>query len=251
MKRQTRSILLLATMLVFGGGRWPLCAQNSPQERLGAGVDSGPGKLPLGKDVGGDTPRTDEIADPPGATVIRALKRTVFDPKQNKVIFRGSVLVEDPRFTLKCDILTAYIKKAASADKKQAASQSVVSGAGTLGSAETKSKPEAGARGIPEEPAASGGLESAEAEGNVEIVQDRVTPEGKIERNVLRAQKAVYNSATEGITLTGWPQVWQTHNGNSLKALREDTVMVLNKSGDVDITGPTKSVFVNPSKNGK
>jgi hypothetical protein len=68
---------------------------------------------------------------------------------------------------------------------------------------------------------------------------------------VIRARKAVYHSATEAITLTGWPQVWQSHNGNSLKALREDTVMVLNKSGDVDVTGPTKSVFVNPNKNAK
>lgn len=254
-RKKSRYLLHLSATLVFGGACIQGGAQSLPGERLGAGVESGPGRLSLGRDSGQDGAKaaSEENGDPPGATVIRAFQKTVFDPKQNKVTFRGSVLVEDPRFVLKCDLLTAYVKKNAPVEKKQTTADSAASPAPGAGG--DKAKSEAGRKApetaSPDEAKSSGGLESAEAEGNVEIIQERVTPEGKTERNVVRARRAVYSAATEGITLTGWPQVWQSHNGNSLKALREDTVMVLNKSGDVDITGPTKSVFVNPNKNGK
>jgi lipopolysaccharide export system protein LptA len=172
-----------------------------------------------------------------------ALKRTKFDPKQNKVVFLGEVQLDDPRFALRSDALTAYLKKGEGSPKK------TVAPGGEEG---VSAKPnEEASKGALELQQSGGGLESAEAEGNVEIVQERVNPEGKMERNVIRARKAVYVSATETMTLTGWPQVLQAHNGNMLKALREDTVMVLNKSGDVDVHGPAKSVFVNPGKNGK
>lgn len=197
----------------------------------------------------------DDKSKPANATVINALKRTRWDPKQNKVVFQGSVQVDDPRFMLRCDALTAHLKKNVAGPSKRSA-------AGAEGPAEKSPQAAVSAKGMArdadsrvkiseDDGRSSGALESAEAEGNVEIIQERVTPEGKTERNVVRAQRAVYDSSTESITLTGWPQVWQSHSGNSLRALSEETIMVLNKSGDVDINGPIKSVFISPSKNGK
>ena len=260
MPSQTRVFanrFLCVVAFVFAArGTGSLRAQSSPEDLLKAGTQPGQGRMSLKKDSSlDDTSAEKKKEGALATTVINAMKRTKFDPKQNKVVFQGQVQVEDPRFFLKCDLLTAFLKKNAASEKEKkndAEEKKPELGAETAGTAGGGAKVGAfGALSAPDAGKASGGLESAEAEGNVEIVQERTTPEGKQERTVVRAEKAVYQSSTESITLTGWPEVWQSHSGNSLKALKEDTVMVVNRAGDVDVVGPAKSVFVNPSKNGK
>lgn len=177
------------------------------------------------------------------ATEITAQKRLVYDPKESKAIFTGDVVVVDPRFNLNCEILTAFIKKteqkgrsplAAVGGEKEPLRTDSPNAAETAGSAPAPQKN-------------SGGLERAIAEGEVVIVQERVNDQGEVERSVGRAQKAVYESTTDTIALSGWPRVDQEHKRNSIVATSAETVMTMTKKGDVDIQGPMKAVFWNSS----
>jgi lipopolysaccharide export system protein LptA len=177
------------------------------------------------------------------ATEITAQKRLVYDPKESKAIFTGDVVVVDPRFNLNCEILTAFIKKT---DQKSRSPLAAV------GAEKAPQKPEAPgaaetAGSAPAAPKNSGGLERAIAEGEVVIVQERVNDQGEVERSVGRAQKAVYESSTDTIALSGWPRVDQEHKRNSIVATSAETVMTMTKKGDVDIQGPMKAVFWNSS----
>jgi lipopolysaccharide export system protein LptA len=177
------------------------------------------------------------------ATEITAQKRLVYDPKESKAIFTGDVVVVDPRFNLNCEILTAFIKKT------EQKSRSPLSAVGAEkepqkteapGTAETTGS-------VPAAQKNSGGLERAIAEVDVVIVQERLNDQGEVERSVGRAQRAVYESTTDTITLYGWPRVDQEHKRNSIVATSAETVMTMTKKGDVDIQGPMKAVFWNSS----
>lgn len=81
-----------------------------------------------------------------------------------------------------------------------------------------------------------GGLKSAEAEGDVFIVQkkDEKTDRGE---STAKAMKAVYNPVTGDILLTGWPQVRQGINLH--KASEFSTRMTLNRDGQLQTDGPS------------
>lgn len=86
------------------------------------------------------------------------------------------------------------------------------------------------------------GLRQVVATGEVAIVRERKRPDGVIERSVAKAQRAVYEAATGNVTLTGWPQV---KNGeNVVSALSEETVIVMNEKGVLDVQGKAKGSFV-------
>lgn len=172
-----------------------------------------------------------------GATEITAQKHLIFDPKESKAVFTGEVVVVDPRFNLNCEILTAFIKKTELKGSPRSGPKEELAGARAESPAPSPSL----------SPKSSGGLERAIAEGDVVIVQERVNDQGEIERSVGRAQKAVYESSTDTISLHGWPRVDQEHKRNSIVATAADTVMTMSKKGDVDIQGPMKAVFWNSS----
>lgn len=174
-----------------------------------------------------------------GATEITAQKRLVFDPKESKAVFTGDVVVVDPRFNLNCEILTAFIKKAEPKIQPQSAAKQELTAAKAEATTSISSPSLT--------PKSSGGLEKAIAEGDVIIVQERVNDQGEVERSVGRAQKAVYESTTDTISLYGWPRVDQEHKRNSIVSTAADTVMTMTKKGDVDIQGPMKAVFWNSS----
>ena len=178
---------------------------------------------------------------PEGATEITAQKRLVFDPKESKAVFTGDVAVVDPRFNLNCEVLTAFIKKAEPKIQPQTANKQ------ELTTSKTESPSPASSSSASPAPKSSGGLERAIAEGDVIIVQERVNDQGEVERSIGRAQKAVYESITDTISLYGWPRVDQEHKRNSIVSTGADTVMTMTKKGDVDIQGPMKAVFWNSS----
>jgi lipopolysaccharide export system protein LptA len=87
--------------------------------------------------------------------------------------------------------------------------------------------------------AGAGALEKAVAEGDVIIFQEKTNERGEIERSVGRAQKAVYDTKTGNITLSGWPQVEQKQN--TIVAMEEGTVILLNQKGTLEVLGHSKS----------
>ncbi len=98
---------------------------------------------------------------------------------------------------------------------------------------------------VKREKGASDGLRQVIATGEVAIVQERKRADGVMERSVAKAQRAVYEAATGNVTLTGWPQV---KNGeNVVSALTEETVIVMNEKGVLDVQGKAKGAFVRDS----
>lgn len=159
-------------------------------------------------------------------TVITASKRLMLDAKGNEATFLGDVKVLDPRFSLNCNKLTAYLKRSGPEAK-----------AGE-GAEASKNRPPG--------PSSGGGVEKAVAEGEVVIVQDKVNDKGQIERSIGRSGKAVYDALTGDITLTGWPQVEQKQN--TVVATDEGTVIILNSKGTMEVLGHSKSVLRNVSQ---
>jgi lipopolysaccharide export system protein LptA len=171
-------------------------------------------------------------------TVINAKKHLLLDSKGYQATFQGDVTVVDPRFSLSCDKLVAYLKRPSNGEKEQGGEKPQAAG-------EQVPKPAAG-----DGAAGQGGVEKAVAEGDVIIVQDKVNDKGESERSIARARKAVYDSLTGNITLSGMPQVEQ--RGNTIVAAEESTVMILNSKGSMEVLGQSKSVLRNTStENGR
>lgn len=169
-------------------------------------------------------------------TTITAKKRLLLDSKGYEATFLGEVKVVDPRFSLNCEKLVAYLKRPPNETKPTGvgASASPVEGV-----------PKAGA-----DKSSGGGVEKAVAEGDVIIVQDKLNDKGEVERSIGRAHKAVYDAETGNISLTGWPQVEQKQN--TIVAMEESTVIILNSKGSLDVVGHSKSVLRNTStENGR
>lgn len=84
------------------------------------------------------------------------------------------------------------------------------------------------------------GLDKAVAEGNVGVVRDRPDDKGGPPvRSVGRADKAIYTAKDGNVELTGTPRVLS--GMNSHVATSPDTVMVINESGQLTTTGPSRT----------
>jgi lipopolysaccharide export system protein LptA len=204
---------LTALCLLSGlPGHFEACAQS---------LEKGPPQ------IHGTAPSTANAASPTGGattttvTTISSKKGAFLDSKACVATFTGEVTVVDPRFSLTCDKLTAFFVRP---------------------STETKAKGEL--KGEPET-SRNSGLDKAEAEGDVVIIQDKVGEKGEVERSLARAQKAVYDSQTGNITLSGWPQVEQKQNVTM--AAEENTVIILNRKGKLEVLGHSKSILRNAS----
>jgi lipopolysaccharide export system protein LptA len=174
---------------------------------------------------------------PKGPTEITATQEAQFDTKTRTGVFIGNVKVVDPQFTLTADRLTVHLNK----DED------------------------------------GGGLNEAEAQGNVVIVhlnqpktqgsQGAPTPAAATAANsppasqpqqpptsIGKSDKAVYEAKDGSVTLTGWPQV--TQGANMHVATAPGVRMVLYRDGRMQTYGSTRTLIVdrtatnNPNANG-
>jgi len=86
------------------------------------------------------------------------------------------------------------------------------------------------------------GIEYAEADGHVVIVQDNTTDKGEPQKSIGRSGHAVFVPATGEATLTKSPQLQQGINNHI--STEDWTVMVLNRSGTLTTKGPSKTVII-------
>lgn len=86
------------------------------------------------------------------------------------------------------------------------------------------------------------GIEHAEAWGHVVVVQENTNEKGDTTKSIGRAGQAVFVPATGEATLKDWPQLQQGINNHI--STEQTTVMVLNRDGRLNTTGPSKTVIV-------
>jgi lipopolysaccharide export system protein LptA len=215
-----------------GGGARSLNLGPAP-DFGGAFPGSGAGKLSLpgeSKSEGGKSRESKEgRAAVRRGTEITSQGGLNYDPAESKAVFTGSVQVLHPVFDLSCDSLTAYLNRS----KAPTAFGGGPSGEPSPNGEASKN----GEKGF----AAPSALSRAVAEGQVVISQEKRNEKGELERSVGRAQRVVYESSTGDITLSGWPRVEQKQN--LIVALEESTVMVLNRTGRVEVKGQSKTVL--------
>jgi lipopolysaccharide export system protein LptA len=92
------------------------------------------------------------------------------------------------------------------------------------------------------------GMESAEATGNVIIIQENTDSSGRTTKAIGRSGVATYTPATGEIKLRIWPSVQQVINNQV--ATEESTVMVLNRNGKSTTTGGSKTMISDTSETG-
>lgn len=194
----------------------------------------------------GKKPAKGEVAQAPQGPTIIDSENMDYDEKTRIAVFTGEnygVFVKDPSFTVNCDKLTAYMRKASAPGLKGKPSATPAPQPGSAADAAA---------------AKTSGLQRAIAEGTADrpvvIVQDKPAANGEEpEHNVGIADKADYNADTGDIKLTGWPRV--TQGINSQIATSEKTVMIMNKDGHTMKTiGPSRSTIeekAQPEKNDK
>jgi lipopolysaccharide export system protein LptA len=163
----------------------------------------------------------DDSGQPKGPTEITAKDEAHFDMHTRMGVFLGSVKVVDPQFTLTSDKLTVHLNKQED----------------------------------------GGGLEEAEAEGNVFIVHmnqpkapdasagqpnsgrqaaAQATPPQPV-RSTGKAAKAIYLAKDGSVTLLGWPEV--TQGDDTQVATDPETKMILYRDGRMTTYGSTRTVI--------
>jgi lipopolysaccharide export system protein LptA len=170
----------------------------------------------------------DSNGRPKGPTEITATQEAQFDTKTRSGVFIGNVKVIDPQFTLTADRLTVHLNR----DED------------------------------------GGGLNEAEAQGNVVIVhvnQPKTpaqpgqtpaapTPAARVATSgptpvqaqqpptsIGKADRALYEAKDGSITLTGWPQV--TQGTNTHVATSPGVKMVLYRDGRMQTYGSTRTLI--------
>ena len=179
----------------------------------------------------------------PTETEILASNGADFASKERIAVFKGDVRVNDPRFQLACDKLTVFLSKAAAGDADGKAAPAPgntpppASGGGN--------RP---ATGGSDQGSPGGGIDHAEAEGHVIIIQTRPAVKAGEEPKVSvgRAATADFDNKTGDMVLHGWPSVEQ--NGNTHVALAQSTVMTLHKDNSMSTVGPSRTVIKEQAK---
>ncbi len=92
------------------------------------------------------------------------------------------------------------------------------------------------------------GIDRAEAEGKVVIVQENKNDKGEIVKSIGRAGKAVFVPSTGDVTLSIWPQLQQGINNQV--ATDQGTVMILNRAGRLKTIGGSRVTLVDADKAG-
>jgi lipopolysaccharide export system protein LptA len=185
---------------------------------------SAPADAKTGKTGGTDLFGGDSGERSKGPVEITAKQTADFDSRNRTAVFVGSVKVVDPQFTLTADKVTALMNRSQD----------------------------------------GGGLNQADAEGNVFIVhlnepkpaaspsptpagrQAQATPSPSPSpqqpvRSTAKAEKAVYIAKDGSVTLTGWPEV--TQGNNTHVATEPGVKMVLYRDGRMKTYGSTRTLI--------
>lgn len=173
--------------------------------------------------------------DVQGATEITAQEAS-FDQKAHQAVFAGDVRVKNPEFNITSDKLTAFLNDEAANEKAPRGEAG-----STAPAAQTGNPAKKGGN--------SGGLKKVIAEGSVVITQDKVDADGKPNRSIGRGERAVYDSATGDVTLTGNPSLQQ--GINTIVATDPATVMILNREGRLKVIGTHRTVIQDAPENPK
>ncbi len=158
-------------------------------------------------------------------------REAMIDNRIHQATFTGEVEVKDPEFNVICDRLTVFLRKPkAAAPKPDPAAPKPP---------ETKSDKDS-----------DSGIEKAIADGNAIITQEKVDSDGKMQRYLGKGKKAVFDNDKKTCTLTGWPSVTQTLDGNMSKEViskEESTVIILNQEGRMEVKGLYRIRLLNSS----
>jgi lipopolysaccharide export system protein LptA len=191
---------------------------------------------------------TKEKTPMPGSTAGQTeitSEEAAFDQRTHQAIFTIKVFVKNPDFTLSCDKLTAYMKHDDDKPKKGATpgAAGATPAPARLPTVEAPGVQVTGAppKAAPGTGGPGGGLDKAFAEGNVEIIQDKVSDDGTLSHNVGHGKTAEYDSNLGSITLRGKPDVQQ--GINSCEALDEETIIILFRDGHMKTIGRTKNIL--------
>ncbi len=173
------------------------------------------------KKTGDASSKSGAEQQPKGPTEITATQQGEFDMQSRIGVFVGNVKVVDPQFTMTADKLTVHLNRQED----------------------------------------GGGLDQAEADGNVFIVHMNApqAPAGATPaagqaaggaqpaqppvRSTGKGAHALYQAKDGSVTLTGWPEV--TQGLNTQVALDPNVKMILFRDGRMKTFGNTKTVIEN------
>jgi lipopolysaccharide export system protein LptA len=159
---------------------------------------------------------------PKGPTDIRCSQEAQFDVKTRSGVFVGNVKVVDPQFTLTTDRLAVRLNK-----EEEGGGLDEAQADGNVMIVHVN-QPKNGGEQSPGQAAATPG-----AQPGVQAPQ-QVTSTGK-------AEKAVYEAKDGSITLTGWPQV--TQGVNTHVATAPGTKIVIYRDGRMQTYGSTRTLI--------
>lgn len=228
--------LLLGSLIVFRAGAQeeikPLTGSELQGKIEGVGTGDPVLKRPFGatEEKAGGENQVASSKKSKGPTEITASDLEM-NNKDRTGVFTGSVQVLHPEFHLSCDKLTVFLPKTPT---KQAPS---VKGSKAREEGNQESPQKGDKKG--------GGLERALAEASDEnwviISQDKTEADGSLSRSTGRGKKALYDSKTGNIILTGRPSLQQKLN--TIEATQDSTVITLNREGKMTVKGPSKSIL--------
>jgi lipopolysaccharide export system protein LptA len=248
-------VILFGAMVCFGTVSYAAqqksasAAKSSTAAKSPAGKQSpSPAKQGPGGSSATGAQSNDLLGDsngrPQGPTEITATQEAQFDVKTRTGIFIGNVKVVDPQFTLTSNRLTVHLNK----DED----------GGGLNEAEAQGNVVIVHVNQPKTPAqpAQTAVASAPAAGSAAKGPTPAAPAPAQQptTSVGKAENAVYVAKDGSITLTGWPQV--TQGVNTHIATAPGVKMVIYKDGKMQTYGSTRTLIVdrtgtnNPNANG-
>jgi lipopolysaccharide export system protein LptA len=159
---------------------------------------------------------------PKGPTDIRCSQEAQFDVKTRSGVFVGNVKVVDPQFTLTTDRLAVRLNK-----EEEGGGLDEAQADGNVMIVHINQPKNGGEQSQGQAAATPGAQPAAQA-------QQPVTSTGK-------AEKAVYEAKDGSITLTGWPQV--TQGVNTHVATAPGVKMILYRDGRMQTYGSTRTLI--------
>ena len=167
-----------------------------------------------------------------GPTVITS-REAEFRNSTQTAEFKFEVTVDGPAFKISCDELKIVMKPKPPTPAP--------------GEPKPAEDPKAPAAKAAAGGAMGGNIEEAIATGNVIITQDKPGKDGEPpSRYLAKGKRAVFNSAKQSLTITGWPQIIESVDGKPAKqtnALEEKTKVILFQSNDMKIEGHSEVIL--------
>jgi lipopolysaccharide export system protein LptA len=225
-----KSVILFGTMVCFS------TVIHAAQQKPASGAKPAAARSPASKQTPAPTKgqSNDLLGDnngrPQGPTEITATQEAQFDTKTRSGVFIGNVKVVDPQFTLTSNRLTVHLNK----DED----------GGGLNEAEAQGNVVIVHINQPKTPAQTAAT-SKPAAGSATIGPSPAAtpaPAQTPTTSVGKAENALYLAKDGTITLTGWPQV--TQGLNTHIATAPGVKMVIYKDGKMQTFGSTRTLIV-------